>query len=299
MATIGLTHVENPLEFGIVITRDDGSIERFLEKPTWGQVFSDTINTGIYVLEPEIFDYIDRRPAGRLLERRLPRAARRRAAALRRGREGYWEDVGTLDAYLRAHKDVLDGRSRSTSRASRSPTACGWARAPRSHPDGEVVGPAVIGPRLPRRGRHPPRRVHRARLQRAGPRRRRPRARRASTTTRTSAKVPASAARWSGGRATSARHARCEEGVVLGDECFVGENAVLAAGVKVYPFKTVEDGRRRQLVDRLGVARARGRCSDATASPVWRTSTSRPSSRRVWPWPTARRCEGRHRRHLA
>ena len=51
--------MENLLEFGIVITRDDGSIERFLEKPTWGQVFSDTINTGIFVLEPEIFDYIE------------------------------------------------------------------------------------------------------------------------------------------------------------------------------------------------------------------------------------------------
>src|SRR5437016_11876917 len=58
LATIGLKAMENPLEFGIVITRDDGSVERFLEKPTWGQVFSDTINTGIYVLEPEIFDYI-------------------------------------------------------------------------------------------------------------------------------------------------------------------------------------------------------------------------------------------------
>src|SRR5579884_1996254 len=62
MATIGLKSMENPLEFGIVITREDGSIERFLEKPTWGQVFSDTINTGIYVLEPEVFEHI---PAGR------------------------------------------------------------------------------------------------------------------------------------------------------------------------------------------------------------------------------------------
>ena len=52
-ASIALKRVENPVEFGIVITRDDGTIERFLEKPTWGEVFSDTINTGIYVLEPE------------------------------------------------------------------------------------------------------------------------------------------------------------------------------------------------------------------------------------------------------
>ena len=65
MATIGLIRVENPLEFGIVITQEDGSIERFLEKPTWGQVFSDTINTGIYVLEPDIFDYI---PDGRSVD---------------------------------------------------------------------------------------------------------------------------------------------------------------------------------------------------------------------------------------
>src|SRR3954471_21884224 len=54
MATVGLMPVDNPLDFGIVTTREDGTIERFLEKPTWGQVFSDTINTGIYVLEPEV-----------------------------------------------------------------------------------------------------------------------------------------------------------------------------------------------------------------------------------------------------
>ena len=58
IATIGLVRVENPLEYGIVIANADGSIERFLEKPTWGQVFSDTINSGIYVLEPAIFDWI-------------------------------------------------------------------------------------------------------------------------------------------------------------------------------------------------------------------------------------------------
>jgi mannose-1-phosphate guanylyltransferase / phosphomannomutase len=58
VATLALKAMDNPLEFGIVITSADGRIERFLEKPTWGQVFSDTINTGIYVLEPEVFDYI-------------------------------------------------------------------------------------------------------------------------------------------------------------------------------------------------------------------------------------------------
>ena len=83
VATLALQAVENPLEFGIVIIGADGRVERFLEKPGWGDVFSDTINTGIYVLEPEVFDWIPERPGGRLLLRGLPRDARSRAPAVR------------------------------------------------------------------------------------------------------------------------------------------------------------------------------------------------------------------------
>ena len=57
-ATILLTRIDNPLAYGIVITKDDGRIERFLEKPSWGEAFSDTINTGIYILEPEVLKLI-------------------------------------------------------------------------------------------------------------------------------------------------------------------------------------------------------------------------------------------------
>src|SRR5688500_14779181 len=56
--TIGLKSVDNPLEFGIVVTDETGKVERFLEKPSWGQVFSDTINTGIYVLETEVLRHV-------------------------------------------------------------------------------------------------------------------------------------------------------------------------------------------------------------------------------------------------
>jgi mannose-1-phosphate guanylyltransferase/phosphomannomutase len=110
LATLALCSVDNPLEFGIVITREDGSVERFLEKPGWGQVFSDTINTGIYVLEPEIFDLI---PEGRSVDF----SSEVFPAALEAGKpvfgyvaDGYWEDVGTTAAYLKAHQDILDGK---------------------------------------------------------------------------------------------------------------------------------------------------------------------------------------------
>lgn len=53
-STMVLKSVENPLDFGIVVTEEDGRISRFLEKPTWGQVFSDTVNAGIYLLEESV-----------------------------------------------------------------------------------------------------------------------------------------------------------------------------------------------------------------------------------------------------
>src|SRR5580692_3716123 len=108
LATIALKAVDNPLEFGIVITRDDGSIERFLEKPTWGQVFSDTINTGIYVLEPEIFDFIPEGRAVDFSEEVFPAVLEAEKPLFGYVAGGYWEDVGTLDAYLRSHQDILD-----------------------------------------------------------------------------------------------------------------------------------------------------------------------------------------------
>jgi mannose-1-phosphate guanylyltransferase/phosphomannomutase len=58
LVTIGLKRVPNPLEFGIIIVDDEGRVQRFLEKPTWGQVFSDTVNTGIYVMEPEVLEHV-------------------------------------------------------------------------------------------------------------------------------------------------------------------------------------------------------------------------------------------------
>ncbi|MDQ6797834.1 MAG: nucleotidyltransferase family protein, partial [Actinomycetota bacterium] len=99
LATIALKSMEHPLEFGIVIPHDDGSIERFLEKPTWGQVFSDNVNTGIYVLQPEIFDYIPEGKSVDFSEDVFPALLDEGKKVFGYVAEGYWEDVGTLDAY--------------------------------------------------------------------------------------------------------------------------------------------------------------------------------------------------------
>ena len=242
MATIGLVQVENPLEFGIVITHEDGTIERFLEKPTWGQVFSDTINTGIYVLDPAIFDYIDPDRSVDFSSEVFPELLADGKALYGAIAEGYWEDVGTLEAYLRAHKDVLDQRvaprhprlpdqrRRLAGRGRR-----GLARRPGPRAGGDRAG-------LQRRGRLPPRASTWCSAATSGCWPTSTSSGRWSTTTSTSVRARGCAAPWSG-RSTNIRsNVHCDEGVVLGDEVFVGSNAVLGDDVKVYPFKTIEDG---------------------------------------------------------
>src|SRR5438874_6584238 len=110
--TIGLKSVDNPLEFGIVVTDEDGRVERFLEKPSWGQVFSDTINTGIYVLEPEVLRHVPTDRPYDFSKELFP-------LLLELGRpiygyvcEGYWQDIGDLDQYRQANFDALDERVR-------------------------------------------------------------------------------------------------------------------------------------------------------------------------------------------
>ncbi len=111
-ATITLTRVPNPLEYGIVITEPDGRIVRFLEKPTWGQVFSDTINTGIYYFEPGIFDLIPPRENFDFSKDLFPLMLERGLPLYGHIAAGYWRDVGNIAEYRQAHWDALKGKVR-------------------------------------------------------------------------------------------------------------------------------------------------------------------------------------------
>jgi mannose-1-phosphate guanylyltransferase/phosphomannomutase len=108
-ATLLLTRVSNPLQFGVVLTRDDGKITRFLEKPSWGEVFSDTINTGIYILEPEILDMIPLREEYDFGKNLFPAMLEQDLGLYGYIAEGYWRDVGNLNEYQEAQLDVLRG----------------------------------------------------------------------------------------------------------------------------------------------------------------------------------------------
>ena len=113
-ATLVLTRVNDPLQFGLVITEDDGKIVRFLEKPTWGEVFSDTVNTGIYVLEPEVLEIVPFREEYDFSKQLFPLMLKQRMPLYGYAAEGYWRDVGNLNEYIEAQLDCLDNRVKVT-----------------------------------------------------------------------------------------------------------------------------------------------------------------------------------------
>ncbi len=106
-ATILLTRVPKPLQFGIVMTDDNGRITRFLEKPSWGQVFSDTINTGIYILEPEVLDLIPYQEEFDFSKDLFPTMLSRKMPIYGYIADGYWRDIGNLDEYQKGQIDSL------------------------------------------------------------------------------------------------------------------------------------------------------------------------------------------------
>jgi mannose-1-phosphate guanylyltransferase/phosphomannomutase len=108
--TITLTSVENPLEFGVVIANDEGKIEKFLEKPSWGEVFSDTINTGIYIIEPEILNYIPNNENYDFAKDLFPMLMREGIDLMAGYAQGYWRDVGNPESYRDAYEDILSGK---------------------------------------------------------------------------------------------------------------------------------------------------------------------------------------------
>jgi mannose-1-phosphate guanylyltransferase / phosphomannomutase len=115
LATIVLTHAKNPLQFGIVLTDKTGKITTFYEKPSWSEVFSDTINTGIYVLEKEVMDIIPKaKPEGKqdvdFSKDVFPFILKNNMPLYGFTDNGYWRDVGSLDDYISANLDALKGK---------------------------------------------------------------------------------------------------------------------------------------------------------------------------------------------
>jgi mannose-1-phosphate guanylyltransferase / phosphomannomutase len=241
LVTIGLKRVPNPLEFGIIIADDDGRIQRFLEKPTWGQVFSDTVNTGIYVMEPEVLDHV---AAGESVDWSgdvFPKLLAEGAPLYGYVAEGYWEDVGTHESYLKAQADMLSGKVDIEFGGFEVSPGVWVAEGAEVDTEAVLKGPLFIGDYakveagaelreftvlgsnvVVKEGAF----LHRAVVH-------------DNVFIGTSTNLRGCVV----GKNTDVMSgARIEEGAVIGDECVIEAEAYVSSDVKVYPFKTIEAG---------------------------------------------------------
>ena len=113
-ATIVLTPVENPRAYGLVETDKRSNVRRFLEKPGEDEITCNTINAGIYVLEPDTFDRIPKDTAWAIERSFFPSLVERGETFVAYVHNGYWIDIGTPAKYLQVHRDIMDGRYASS-----------------------------------------------------------------------------------------------------------------------------------------------------------------------------------------
>jgi mannose-1-phosphate guanylyltransferase/phosphomannomutase len=239
--TIGLKSVDNPLEFGIVVTDEDGRIERFLEKPSWGQVFSDTINTGIYVLEPEVLKHVPTDRPYDFSKELFPYLLEMGRPMYGYVMDGYWQDIGNLDQFRTANFDALEENVRLNIPGIRIRGNVWLGEGVEIGDLEQIEGPAYIGNYCriapgATVGSH-------SVLSNSVTLRERTRTTRsvidASTHIGRSSLIEGAIL----GRSCDIRgHVRIHEGVAIGDEVTIGAESVIMPGVRIYPYKEVESG---------------------------------------------------------
>ncbi|MBW4649533.1 MAG: mannose-1-phosphate guanyltransferase [Kastovskya adunca ATA6-11-RM4] len=240
-ATLVLTRVPNPVDFGVVITDEDHRINRFLEKPSTSEIFSDTVNTGTYILEPEVLDYMPENREYDFSKELFPLMLEKGDPMYGYIAEGYWCDVGHLDAYREAQYDGLAHKVELDFAYEEQKPGLWVGQNTFIEPSAKIDTPALIGSNC-RIGA----RVHIE----------------AGTVIGDNVTVGADAdlkrpILWNGAiigdevhlracviaRGTRVdRRAHVLEGAVVGSLSTIGEEAQISPGVRVWPSKNIESG---------------------------------------------------------
>lgn len=115
IATIGIKQIphEEVSHFGVVVTDENGFIKEFQEKPSVEEAKSNFINTGIYIFNYEIFDFIPENTFYDFAKNVFPELLAKNKINTFEINE-YWTDIGTLAQYKQSTKDLFDGRCHFT-----------------------------------------------------------------------------------------------------------------------------------------------------------------------------------------
>ena len=239
--TITLCRVPNPLDYGVIMLNGEGRVERFLEKPSWGEIISDTVNTGIYVVSPEVLDEIDTESPFDFSKDLFPVLLQKGAPLYGFVASGYWTDVGNIAEYQRACSDILTHKVDVGEIGRDSGDGIYREEDVEIADDAHLVGPIYLGTGVRIKGSvviNGPAAVHpftivdeRAHIDR-------------SIIWRNAYIGAGVELRGAiiGSRCSLNTRVVVFEGAVIGDECTIGAGAVIHPNVKVWPQKQIDEG---------------------------------------------------------
>ncbi len=241
LATIAVYNLSDPVDYGVLSLNHLGQITRFQEKPSRGSVMSDYVNTGIYVLEPEILDYFDAGVPFDFASDLFPMVHGEDKPLYGYIADGYWCDVGNISEYMRATADALEGEVEGLDLGRHLGNGIWAGRDIKLAPDAYLEGPIYLGNAVQIK---------------SGAVIRGPTVIRDYTVIDNKAQVDRSIlwrncyigehAQISGAvimrQCSLKSHAKVSEGVVIGDGTIIGENAIIQPSVKIWPGKEVEPG---------------------------------------------------------
>ncbi len=110
LASIALKAVDDVSHFGVALLSKEGFITGFQEKPQPNEALSDLVSTGIYILEPEIFNFIPEAGEYGFGRQLFPRLIEKGFPILGVQCHDYWSDVGTIEQYRRSNFDAIAGK---------------------------------------------------------------------------------------------------------------------------------------------------------------------------------------------
>ncbi len=241
LLTMALYHVSDPLEYGVINVHDDGRVTQSLEKPAWGAVTSDTVNTGIYVVQPEVLDRIPAEGSVDWSQHIFPRMLAQGEPLYGYIAQGYWCDIGTLSEYQRANNDLLNGALNLGSLGNHIGGGI-WTGGPvEIAPTAQIFGPVYMGEEVQVKGGveiHGPAVIrdftvldNRSHIHR-------------SIVWRNCYIGEGVELRGAviGRQCSLKARSSVFEGAILADGSVVGEDAVIQSGVKLWPNKEVDAG---------------------------------------------------------
>jgi len=145
LATIALSLVDDPSEYGIALLNDRGRITRFLEKPKGEVIFSNSANTGVYVFDRHVFELIPKGVQYGFGHNLFPMLLEQKTRFYGYLTSSYWKDVGNLRQYQEAHQDALNGRVDMTISVPEKRKYVWMGENVEIDPTAEIGYPVVIG----------------------------------------------------------------------------------------------------------------------------------------------------------